>query len=197
MIPVRDLIPTRTRPGMTVGLLAVLAAVLPWCGVRDWWFPWCLHLASLWLFGSTVEDRLGHFRFLVLVAASMTAAAGLAAFGGVLSVPSAAAGGIAGVLAAYFLMFPRSRVLTIVPVIVGFEFADIPAWVVAGLWAFVQVVAAWPRTSTPAWACIVAGAVAGGLAWLALRRPDRMRVEWWDGSDELAPGEEQRGAPTL
>jgi hypothetical protein len=84
-------------------------------------------------------------------------------------------------------MFPRSRVLTLVPVVVGIEVADVPAWAVFGLWAALQAAAAW---STLAWSPpadaagmaigAAAGASAGALGGLLLPRPDRMRVDWWD-----------------
>ena len=187
MIPVRDVIPTRTRPGATLALLAGAAAALVWCGVSQWWLPWCLHLAVLWLFGSTVEDRLGHIRVLVLVFTSIAASAAAATRSLAPVVPAAVAGGAAGVAAAYFLMFPRSRVVTIVPVVVGIELADVPAWVIIALWGLVQVVAGSPPAACPGTLAplaslgpIVAGALAGSLAWLLLRRPERMGVDWWD-----------------
>lgn len=190
MIPVRDVIPARTRPGVTMALLVAQVAALAWPDVRQWWLPWCAHMLVLWLFGSTVEDRLGHGRFSLfcgLCAAS--AGAGTAAAGAAPSVPVAACGTVAGVSAAYFLMFPRSRVLVLVPVLVGIDVVDMPAWVVLGLWAVVQAAAAsmpFPLNSEmdvlPAIAGAVAGAMSGGLAWLMLRRPERMRVDWWDST---------------
>jgi membrane associated rhomboid family serine protease len=188
MIPVRDVIPTRTAPGVTVTLMAAMAAACAWPAVRDWWLPWASHAVVLWLAGGTLEDRFGHARFSAFVlacgAASMAAplSAGLA-----IDPVWAVAGATAGVIAAYLVMFPRSRVLTLVPVVVGIEVADVPAWAVFACWAVLQAAAAWsvltwspPLDAGGAAVGAAAGAAAGALGGLRLPRPDRMRVDWWD-----------------
>ena len=188
MIPIRDAVPTRTRPGVTLMILIAMAAAIAWPAVRREWFPWCLHAAVLWLFGRTVEDRMGHVRFaaLLLACAAVTAVA-LWPIGPAAAVPLAATGATAGLASAYLVMFPRSRVLTLVPVIVGVEMTDVPAWVVAGLWVFMQAVETWsraawsgPREAIAGVVAVFVGATTGGVASIALRRPERMRVEWWD-----------------
>jgi membrane associated rhomboid family serine protease len=84
-------------------------------------------------------------------------------------------------------MFPRSRILTLVPVVIGVEVTDVPAWAVFGLWAMLQAVGAWsllawtaPADAVGMATSVAAGAAAGTLGGLLLPRPDRMRVEWWD-----------------
>jgi len=188
MIPVRDVIPSRTAPGVTLALLAALGGACAWPGVREWWLPWASHAVVLWLTGGTLEDRLGHARFAVFAAActAVALAAPVAAGRGGGLVP-AACGAIAGVIAAYAVMFPQSRILTLVPVVIGIDVADVPAWVVFVIWAALQAAAAW---SAPTWPAPVdatamaisaaAGASAGALGSVLLRRPERMRVEWWD-----------------
>jgi membrane associated rhomboid family serine protease len=101
-------------------------------------------------------------------------------------------GAITGVIVAYMVMFPRSRVLTLVPVVIGIEVADVPAWLVFALWAGLQAATAWSVLTWPALISsapagvdgiaigAAAGASAGALGSLLLRRPERMRVEWWD-----------------
>jgi membrane associated rhomboid family serine protease len=188
MIPVRDVIPSRTAPAVTLALLAALGGACAWPAVREWWLPWASHALVLWLAGSTLEDRFGHARFAAFAAlctAAARAAPGVA--GCDADMVSAVCGAVTGVIAAYAVMFPRSRVLTLVPVVIGVEVADVSAWVIFGLWAVLQAVAAW---STLAWFAPVdvagmaisaaAGAAAGALGCLLLRRPERMRVEWWD-----------------
>jgi membrane associated rhomboid family serine protease len=55
------------------------------------------------------------------------------------NVPSVgASGAIAGVMGAYFLLFPRARVLTLVPLIIFFTFWWLPAWIVLGYWFLIQ-----------------------------------------------------------
>jgi membrane associated rhomboid family serine protease len=188
MIPVRDVIPSRTAPGVTLALIGALGAACAWPAVREWWLPWASHAVVLWLAGSTVEDRLGHARFSALAAVCVGAAgAGPIAVGRSAALVWVVCGAIAGVIAAYTVMFPRSRVLMLVPVVVGVEVADIPAWIVLAVWGVVQSAAVWSALTWPAAAdglgiamSASAGASAGVLGSLALRRPERMCVEWWD-----------------
>lgn len=188
MIPVRDVIPARTAPGVTAALLAAMAAALAWPAVREWWLPWTSHAVVLWLAGGTLEDRFGHARFAAFAVVCAAAAALLPlAWGHGLDIASAGTGAVAGVIAAYLVLFPRSRILTLVPVVIGIELADVPAWVVFALWAALQVAAAWSALS---WSSSVdaagaavsaaAGAAAGALGGRLLPRPERMRVDWWD-----------------
>jgi len=103
-----------------------------------------IHLASnmlyLWIFADNVEDRLGHARFLLLYLASGIAAA----ITQILvsphsSVPMVgASGAIAGVLGAYLLLFPASRIVTLVPLWFYWETVEIPALVFLGFWFLLQ-----------------------------------------------------------
>jgi len=188
MIPIRDVVPTRTRPAATWLLVAGMTTALLTPAVRQGWFPWCATMAVFWLFGRTVEDRCGRARFAALVAGGAAAAAAASWGLGALTGPGlVSSGAAAGVLAAYFLLFPGSRMLTLIPVVVGVEVTDVPAWVVAGMWALVQAADLWARAAwsgpahaLPAAGAIAAGAVAGALARFLLARPERLRVDWWD-----------------
>ena len=104
-----------------------------------------LHLGGnmlyLWIFGDNIEDRLGHFKYLIFyllcgVAATMTHAvleadSTLPAIG--------ASGAIAGVLGAYALLFPRQRVTTLIPIFFFITVREIPAVLVLGLWFVLQL----------------------------------------------------------
>ena len=188
MIPVRDVLPSRTAPAVTLTLLGAMGAACLWPAVREWWLPWIAHALVLWLTGGTLEDRLGHARFAALAGACAAAA---------FTVPLAAGhqgsliwtvcGTAAGLVAAYLVMFPQSRILMIVPVVVGIEVTDVPAWVVFGLWAILQgasvwAALTWAASADPAGMVIgtAAGAATGVVGSVALRRPERMRVDWWD-----------------
>ncbi len=124
-----------------------------------------LHLGAnmlfLWIFGDNVEDRLGHGRFLWLYLGSGLVA-GLVQFA---MQPSAsvpmigASGAIAGVLGAYFLLFPYARVLTLIPLFIVWKFIELPAFVFLGLWFLLQ----WIQGMTT----IGQVASAGGIAWWA------------------------------
>ena len=104
-----------------------------------------LHLGGnmlyLWIFGDNIEDRLGHFKYVIFyllcgVAATMTHAvleadSRLPAIG--------ASGAIAGVLGAYALLFPRQRVTTLIPIFFFITVREIPAVLVLGLWFVLQL----------------------------------------------------------
>jgi len=102
------------------------------------------NMLFLWVFGPAVEDALGRLRFLGFYAASGVAAAltqTLLSFaaGDPLVPMVGASGAIAGVLAAYLVLFPWARVLTVVPIFVFVRFLYLPATFFIGLWFVLQV----------------------------------------------------------
>jgi membrane associated rhomboid family serine protease len=163
MIPVTDVIPTRTPPVMTVTLIA--ASVLLFSGyMMTGVTVLAVNMLYLWLFGRTVEDRLGHVRF----AGCYLLCAGA---GWVTAHPAEAiAAGVSGVMGAYFALYPKSSLLVLVPL--PLMVIEVPAVVFLGLWALLQfaVSAVWPE---------LASFVAGAVVSIVLRRPERIRVEWW------------------
>jgi membrane associated rhomboid family serine protease len=220
MIPIRDVIPSRTRPFVTVGFIALnalvflfqqtlsdqqlrqfvyLFALVPaeFSGVNVFtsmfvhggWLHFLGNMLYLWVFGDNVEDRLGHLRFgafylLCGVAAAMVQYAVNPAS----SIPMVgASGAISGVLGAYIVMFPHSRVLTIVPIVVFIHFVEVPASLLLGLWFLMQVIGAFGTfgehvqdVGGVAFFAHAGGFIAGLLAVFLFRRPERERVEWWD-----------------
>jgi membrane associated rhomboid family serine protease len=114
----------------------------------------------LWLFGDKIEDRLGHFLYLAFYLGCGFAAAITHILSNVASRGSTigASGAIAGVMGAYFVLYPRARVLTIVPLIVFFTFWWLPAWIVLGYWFLIQFLSG---------TAIVAGQTGGGIAFWA------------------------------
>jgi membrane associated rhomboid family serine protease len=118
------------------------------------------NLLFLWVFGNNVEDALGRVRFLLYymacgVAAAVTQALISAAAGDVLVPMVGASGAIAGVLAAYLVLFPRARVLTAIPIFVIIRLVHLPAAFFIGLWFALQVLYA------------VAGGTGSGVAFFA------------------------------
>jgi membrane associated rhomboid family serine protease len=185
MIPIGDLIPTRTRPAASLGVIAAHAAATPWAAAEMGWVPWAVTTIAVWMFSGALEDRMGHGRFIAFWA--LGAAAGVMAgvvLGSAPPVCAAASGGLAALAAGYFILFPRGRILTIVPVVIGFEFADIPAWAVLGGWALALVAALRglpePDARLATMAAVLAGTAAGSSLVFVFRRPERMRVEWWN-----------------
>jgi membrane associated rhomboid family serine protease len=118
-----------------------------------------LHLASnmwsLWIFGDNIEDRIGHAKFLVFyLVCGLAASVAHIMFDADSVIPSlGASGAIAGVLGAYLVLFPRRSVR----VLVGRQVANMPAFMVLGLWILLQVFAQ----------ISVVGGSGGGVAYMA------------------------------
>lgn len=104
---------------------------------------WLHVLGNLWflrIFGDNVEDNLGHGRFVVFYLLCGLAAAGAQwAVNPFSSTPMVgASGAIAGVLAAYLVLYPRARVLTLVPIFVFIQIVELPAFWVIAIWFGLQ-----------------------------------------------------------
>ena len=105
------------------------------------WLHVSTNMLWLWLFGDNVEDALGRFGFLsfYLVCGAVAALAQTAAH------PSSgvpligASGAIAGVMGAYLVLYPRSRVLTAIFAIVYFDLIEVPAIFFLGIWLLLQL----------------------------------------------------------
>jgi membrane associated rhomboid family serine protease len=102
------------------------------------WLHLLGNMLFLWIFGDNVEDRFGRARFLVFyLVAGVAATLAQFALAPHSTVPSVgASGAIAGVLGAYILMFPRSRV----NVLLGRQIVAMPAVIVLGMWIALQLV---------------------------------------------------------
>ena len=139
------------------------------------WFPFISHmflhagwlhlLSNMWtlvIFGDNVEDRLGSVRFILFYLFGGVAAGLLqVVLGASPNIPSVgASGAIAAVLGAYFLFFPRAKVLTFVPLILIW-FINIPAWIFLGIWFGTQLFSGLSALT------LQSGANAGGIAWWA------------------------------
>jgi membrane associated rhomboid family serine protease len=131
------------------------------------WLHLIGNLWMLWIFGDNVEDRLGSLRFLVFyltcgVLAGLTQT--LAAAGSEL--PSlGASGAIAGVMGAYLVLFPRARVITVVPIFFYPLFFELSAFVYLAFWFLIQVFSGTLALGAPAETGGVAFAAhAGGFA---------------------------------
>jgi membrane associated rhomboid family serine protease len=138
------------------------------------------NMLFLWIFGDNVEDRLGHFRYLVFYLLCGLAASLCHAFFNPASVlPSlGASGAISGVLAAYLFLYPRARILTLVPIFLFFT-AEVPAFLFIVLWFVMQFFSgtaslsvSTPTTGGTAYFAHIGGFVAG-IVLLALLKPPR------------------------
>ncbi|HEY8549465.1 MAG TPA: rhomboid family intramembrane serine protease [Vicinamibacterales bacterium] len=219
MIPLRDVIPSRTRPVVTVGLIVLNAAVFlyeqsltdrqlqrfafgwglvpaefTWTSVvtsmflHGSWGHFLGNMLYLWIFGDNIEDRLGHLRFLVfyLLCGTLAALGQVFVNMGSLVPMIGASGAISGVLGAYLVLFPHSRVLTLVPIFFVLQLIEVPAVLLLGLWFLVQLLSGVGSLGAEAdiggvafWAH-AGGFIAGAALVTVFKRPERQRVEWWD-----------------
>jgi hypothetical protein len=96
----------------------------------------------LYIFGDNVEDRLGHLRYIVFYLLCGVAS-GLSHL--LLNLNSnmptiGASGAIAGIMGAYFILHPRSKILTLIPIIFIPWFIEIPAFFFLGFWFVLQFI---------------------------------------------------------
>jgi rhomboid family protein len=130
-----------------------------WHFIGNMWF--------LYIFGDNVEEHFGSLRFLgfYLICGIVS---GLFHFflNPVSMVPTiGASGAIAGVMGAYFLLYPRSKILTVIPIIIFPWFVEIPAFIFLGVWFLIQFVNAAGSSSGSgiAWWAHIGGFIAGLL----------------------------------
>lgn len=200
MIPLKDDLPTRTVPIITLGLILANIVIylfsfsigpnvgamffkhgaipyqmihefgpngLPAPVIKSIFTSMFLHagffhvggnMLYLWIFGNNVEDELGHGKFLIFYLLCGVIAAYSHAFVEPASkVPMVgASGAVSGVLGAYVRLFPRAKILTLVPIGFFITTIRIPALVVIGLWVFGQLMYAFSSVQGQ-----------GGVAWFA------------------------------
>ena len=146
------------------------------------WMHIIWNMVYLWIFGDNVEDRLGHVGYLVFYLGAGAAAALLQVlFNPFSAVPMVgASGAIAGVMGAYFVLYPQSRVLTAIFIFFFFDLVEIPAVFFLGFWFLMQLLsgvgslgASTASTGGTAFWAHVGGFVAGAAIGLVLRTRDR------------------------
>jgi membrane associated rhomboid family serine protease len=219
VIPLRDVIPSRTTPYITITIIVINA--LAWLfeltlspdvigvflrvyGIVPAFFQPVTLITSmflhgswshvignmwfLWIFGDNVEDRVGHGRFIVfyLLCGIGAGVAHLVANPGSELPTVGASGAIAGVMGAYFVLYPQSRVLTLLPWIF-ITVVEIPAVFVLGFWFLAQVFSAGAIAVTAsthggggvAFMAHVAGFAAGAIGIFVFRKK---QLDPWAGS---------------
>ena len=205
MIPLRDVIPSRTFPFFTVSFIVLnsiaflfelslprreLQQLVYVYGVvparfdalslvtsmflHGGWGHFLSNMLFLWIFGDNVEDRLGHARYVVFyLLCGVSAAVAHVYMNPTSTVPTiGASGAIAGVLGAYFVLYPHSRVLALVPL---FIIVEVPALVFLGFWFLMQLYYVGSTGTNVAFWAHIAGFAAGIAGVLVLRKPSRNR----------------------
>ena len=123
-----------------IGVTAWLAPFFTSMFLHGGWLHIIGNMWVLWIFGDNVEDALGHLRYLAFYLACGLAAAGTQLWASWRSpYPTlGASGAIAGVMGAYLLLYPRARVLTLVPIFFFLKVVELPATLFLGLWILLQ-----------------------------------------------------------
>lgn len=144
------------------------------------WFHVLSNMLYLWIFGDNIEDRMGHFRYLVfyLVTGYIATIVHIFSDPDSMSPLIGASGAIAGVLGAYLVLFPRAKVLTLVFIFIFIQIIPIPAVVFLGIWFILQLLNGTAGLSGVAqgvafWAHI-GGFVAGAFLVKLFDRDDRI-----------------------
>jgi rhomboid family protein len=149
-------------PQSDLSFVAIVIPFLTSMFLHGGWLHVIGNMWYLWIFGDNVEDRLGHFSYLVFY---LLCGIGAGIVHTILNfntvLPSVgASGAIAGVLGAYVVSYPGARILTLVPIFIFWQIIEIPAVVVLGLWFVMQFFSGTAALATTS-------ASAGGVAWWA------------------------------
>ncbi|MBM4084103.1 MAG: rhomboid family intramembrane serine protease [Planctomycetes bacterium] len=184
----KGLVPARVTACLDAGRCDPATVLWPFITCMFLHGGWLHILGNMWylsIFGDNVEDRLGHFRYLVFYLLSGIAGS----IAQIVAHPQStlpmvgASGAIAGVLGAYAITYPFARVLTIVPIfLIIIRIWEIPAFIVLGFWFVMQLLngqAALAQTAHTAggvaWWAHIGGFVAG-VALVLLLAPARRKV---------------------
>jgi membrane associated rhomboid family serine protease len=215
VIPLRDVIPSRTFPLITIVIIVLnalawllelslepreleqflyaygvvpahlqLSTLITSMFLHGSWSHILGNMWFLWIFGDNVEDRFGHGRFLVFyLLCGIAAALGQVLMNSTSTLPTiGASGAIAGVMGAYFILYPQSRVLTLIPIF-WFEIIEVPAIVLLGFWFLMQLFSAGAlaaRTTGTGGGVAFAAHVAGFLVGMAGVLVFRKREPRWE-----------------
>ncbi len=119
------------------------------------------NMLYLWIFGDNVEDSMGHLRFLIFYLFCGLIATFTHIFVSANSqIPTiGASGAIAGVLGGYLLLFPKARVLTLIPIFFFIRIVRLPAYFLLSFWLILQLF--YGFVSLPG------TEISGGVAWFA------------------------------
>lgn len=125
----------------SLNLLGVVIPLVTAAFLHGGWFHIIGNMLFLWVFGDNVEDRMGHFRYLIFY----LLVAIIANIIQVLAHPASntpiigASGAVAGILGAYYILFPHSKVLAFIPIFFFFTLTQVRASIFIILWFVLQI----------------------------------------------------------
>lgn len=125
------------------------------------WMHLLGNMLFLFIFGDNVEDKFGHFRYLIFYfLAGLAAAFTQIYFNASSEAPMVgASGAIAGIMGAYVFLFPKARITTLLFIIIFIKIIELPAYLFLGLWFLMQMLSGVMSLGI--------GGDAGGVAWWA------------------------------
>jgi len=137
------------------------------------------NMLYLWIFGDNIEDAIGHVRFILFYLACGIVAGMLHILSDINStIPMiGASGAVAGILGAYFILYPRAKVLTLIIFIFFIRTIRIPAVIVLGFWFILQVLNAGGGGGI-AWYAHIGGFIAGASMALPFAGKKNRVIRW-------------------
>ena len=157
-------VPAQFFAPLSIGHLHLSQRILPLFTsmfLHGGWLHFLGNMLYLYIFGDNVEDRLGHARYLLfyLLCGLLAAAAHLLTNHDSRLPTIGASGAIAGVMGAYFFLYPYARVVTLIFIFFFFDIVEIPAFFFLAFWFIFQFLSG----------TIIAtrDAMSGGVAWWA------------------------------
>jgi rhomboid family protein len=140
------------------------------------------NMLFLWIFGDNVEDRMGHLGYALFYLAGGIAAgaAHVASNPGSIVPTVGASGAIAAVMGAYLVLYPGSRIRSLVMIVFLIRVIDVPAYAWLGLWFVFQLLSSAGQSAGNDQGGVAFFAHVGGFAFgaatvllLGLRSPRR------------------------
>jgi membrane associated rhomboid family serine protease len=143
-------------------IIQILAPFVTSMFLHAGWIHFLGNMLYLYIFGDNVEDRLGHFRYIIFyLLCGIFAGLSQIVTRPSLEVPMVgASGAIAGVMGAYFCLYPRARIVTLLFFIFFFQIVEIPAFFFLAFWFLLQFFSGTLSLSSQS-------PSAGGVAWWA------------------------------
>lgn len=137
------------------GIIPLITATF----IHGGWLHIISNMLFLWVFGDNIEDRIGHFKYLIfyLLVGITGNMVQIAANPGSNVPIIGASGAVAGILGAYYISFPRSRILALIPIFYFFTFLEVKASIFIIFWFLLQIVNG----------LFTLGAVGNSVAWWA------------------------------
>lgn len=133
------------------------------------WIHFLINMWSMWIFADNIEDVMGPGRFIIFyITCGLAAVLAHMYFNAEVTVPVVgASGAIAGVMGAYFLLYPHAKVTTLIPIFIFPLFIDLPAIIYLGIWFGSQLLSGvhsiTQGESSIAWWAHAGGFIAGML----------------------------------